>query len=237
MAERAIDDLAIVAAHHVDGGTAVAPAFDGAAFNEKVIHTRKLYAVAIALRSHIAHLKISQHNLTRRGIRGTAIIHVEAIRGGFGQNQVVKFHMLGPGEMKTRRPAFENRGFRLIQRGQHDGPVLCPFQLREPQSALIRSRRDLDSRAGLCVCDRGPQFLARADGYSCLRLCFLAIGQRTGNTKAQNDQGSKTHREVKGVGHEFLSRNRAYHFGHLDCPKRACFCSFSPGGRRWPKAG
>src|SRR5262245_54795434 len=90
-AKRASLDFPPVAADHVYAGAAASPALDRAAFDHKVINAGELDGVGVSLGADIAHAKPPKCHMVRRLVRVAAVIDVQSVSAGAGDDQVPEF--------------------------------------------------------------------------------------------------------------------------------------------------
>src|SRR3954447_17632599 len=101
MPEGAAEDLAPVAAHHVEARAPVAPPLDGAALDPEVVHARELDAVPVPSRPDVPDYQPPQEDVVGGAVVGAAVVDVEAVAPDPGHDQVVQLDVGGVGQVEA----------------------------------------------------------------------------------------------------------------------------------------
>jgi hypothetical protein len=105
--EGTIFHSSIMTAHHVYSGAT--PALKMASANDKVIDSRHLQGIVISLRSGLQDVYIFQDYICGRGLKGTAIINIDAVCRKALHLYISKGDITAIGKMERLLATFKNR--------------------------------------------------------------------------------------------------------------------------------
>jgi len=187
VAEGAAGDDPTVAADHVDGRAAAAPALDGAPADQEVVHPRELDPVAIAAVRDIADREPVEDDVAGRGVRAAAIIDVQAVHPPTDEHKVAKHQVADVAEMQALAAAVQHRRPLGVGSGHDDGLAGCSTQPLHADVAAVVARRDENAGARPRLPERQAQLVRRRDRH-------VAGRRRNAQRRQEKSQGSRRHR-------------------------------------------